>query len=153
MVTEEELMKRREYNRIWRKNNPEKVKISRKRWEQKNPEKAKTIRKRYIDRHREEINKRMREYYHENREEMMEYARKWQREHKEKVREYQRRCYAKNPRRGLSRFIIGYRCSNCKNPVKSIYVRGRMGDKEMRCPFCRMISKCNELKQIKIPRW
>lgn len=99
--------RKKETNRKWRANNPEKVKIYQKKWRANNPEKLKEInrksRKKYIETNPKKykiMNKRYQKTHRDNltpEETKLSrlYWTKWKLDNPEKVKQYQDRSYAK----------------------------------------------------------
>jgi predicted restriction endonuclease len=126
MLTEEQKLKRkeytknyrinhrkehREYNRLWAKNNPEKVKAQR----LKNKEGKAEYRKNYYQENKEEENMASRLYYQNNKQKVnrqrKEYAKNWRTNHKELCAQY---SYEANQRIKKKIFdYYGHKCTCC----------------------------------------
>jgi len=79
---EEKRRKHADYMRIWRKNNPEKIREQARKWKEQNPERVKEYKRLWNLKHRGEKNR-------------------WNREHPEQAEEARRRFRIKNPERNV----------------------------------------------------
>ena len=121
-------MNKKQYNKIWRKKNPDKVKASRNRWKKKNPDKVREATKRWTEKNRDRVKKYQRKYW-----------RKYYILYRDKLRKYGREYSLFHPRKRNG-------SHNWKNyPIKELIKRDG-----------RKCKKCGAIKYLtinhKIPR-
>ena len=101
------LQKQREYQRIWTKKNPDRVRESARRWRQKHPEygkkwyrknwqKCRDKTKRWVKTHKDEINEYRKTYREENKTIITAMKHRWYQKHREEIIQKRRDYYRKN---------------------------------------------------------
>ncbi len=86
-----------EYNRKWRKANPEKAAEHNRNWREANPEKKAEHTRKWYQANREKAAEHTRKWYQANREKAAEYSRKWYQANREKAAEHARKWREANP--------------------------------------------------------
>jgi len=126
--------KKNEYQRFWRKNNPEKVRVY--------TERVKPYHREYYQKHKEKIDTINREWGRKHSEARKQHWRKWYLNHKEGRQKRGREYYAKHPdkmkvkyrrwrekKNKIIRELLGNKCKVCGNSKHKLYCHEIYGRK------------------------
>ena len=165
-ITDEERLKRAEYYRRYRKNNPEKIRQIRNRFyhrhkgSQKFKQSVKEVHQRYRIKHREKLKKKSKEYYAANKEEIRRKHREYYHKNKHVRRKYYQENKQKIKKKRFATFETLCRSKIASNKVADEKYNRKIKEKEyitvewIKAELARQRNKCHYcLRKLKLKQY